>query len=176
VRRKSARKKAVVGTPTFIERKATCDAIIATLLNRGLRRPSHFRSFVPSAEASGFFGSVKKVIMLDRRLYSNVPPPARTSQEDHPTLLVTYWCSIFALVIILVRLAGRYLRTEQLFREDKFMTLSIIPLLARLALIHVVLIFGTNNAITTGLGPEQIHMREIGSRLVLLSRIMYAAL
>src|SRR5438552_903440 len=114
--------------------------------------------------------------MLDRRLYSDVPPPARTSLEDHPTLLVTYWCSIFALVIILFRLAGRYIRTERLFPEDKIMALSIFPLLARLALVHVVLIFGTNNAVTTGLGPVQIHKREIGSRLVLLSRIMYAAL
>jgi hypothetical protein len=49
-------------------------------------------------------------------------------------------------------------------------------LMARLALVHVVLIFGTNNAITTELDPLQIHRREIGSRLVLLSRIMYAAL
>ena len=114
--------------------------------------------------------------MLDRRLYSDVPPLARTSLEDHPTLLVTYWCSIFALVIILFRLAGRYVRTEQLFREDKVMALSIIPLMARLALVHVILIYGTNNAITTGLSPSQIHKREIGSRLVLLSRIMYAAL
>ncbi|KAH0541442.1 hypothetical protein FGG08_004051 [Glutinoglossum americanum] len=103
--------------------------------------------------------------MLDRRLYSNVPPPARTSREDHPTLLVTYWCSFFALGIILFRLAGRYVRTEQLFREDKIMAFSIVPLLSRLALIHVVLIYGTNNAITIGLGPVQIHKREIGSRL-----------
>ncbi|KAI9764914.1 MAG: hypothetical protein M1840_007939 [Geoglossum simile] len=113
--------------------------------------------------------------MLGRRLYSDVPPLARTPLEDHPTLLVTYWCSIFALVIIFFRLAGRYVRTEQLFHEDKVMALSILPLMARLALVHVILIYGTNNAITTGLGPGQIHKREIGSGLVLLSRIMYAA-
>ena len=114
--------------------------------------------------------------MLDRRLYSDVPPAARTPLEDHPTLLVTYWCSIFALVIIIFRLAGRYVRTEQLFREDKIMALSIVPLMARLAVVHVVLIYGTNNAAIIGLSPGQVHRREIGSGLVLLSRIMYAAL
>lgn len=56
------------------------------------------------------------------------------------------------------------------------MALSIIPLMIRMALIHVVLIWGTNNAVTTGLTAEEIRHREIGSRLVLASRIMYAAL
>ena len=80
------------------------------------------------------------------------------------------------MVIILLRLSGRYIRTERLFGEDKVMALSIIPLMARMALVHVILIWGTNNAVTTGLTPEQIRHRDIGSRLVLASRIMYAAL
>ena len=45
-----------------------------------------------------------------------------------------------------------------------------------MGLVHVVLIWGTNNAITTGLTAEEIYHRQIGSRLVLASRIMYAAL
>lgn len=57
------------------------------------------------------------------------------------------------------------------------MALSIVPLLARMALVHVVLRFGTNNAMTTdNLTAEEIHRREIGSKAVLASRIMYAAL
>lgn len=56
------------------------------------------------------------------------------------------------------------------------MALSIIPLLARMGLVHMVLLWGTNNAITTGLTQLDIEHREIGSRVVLASRIMYAAL
>lgn len=56
------------------------------------------------------------------------------------------------------------------------MALSIIPLLARMGLVHIVMIWGTNNAITTGLTRKDIEHREIGSRVVLASRVMYAAL
>ncbi|KAI9672896.1 MAG: hypothetical protein M1829_004446 [Trizodia sp. TS-e1964] len=113
--------------------------------------------------------------MLHRRLFNAEPPPAHSSREDRPTLLVSWWCTIFALVTILIRLSGRYIRTERFFREDQIMAASIVPLLARMALVHVVLIYGTNNTLTAGLTDSDIHEREIGSRVVLLSRIMYAA-
>ncbi|KAL8695292.1 MAG: hypothetical protein Q9218_000191 [Villophora microphyllina] len=109
-----------------------------------------------------------------RSLYSS-PPHAKTSKDDHPTLLVSWWCTGFGLAIILVRICGRYIRTERLFREDKIMALSMIPLLGRMALVHVILIWGTNNTTINGLTPQDISHREIGSRLVLVSRIMYAA-
>ncbi|KAG9241212.1 hypothetical protein BJ878DRAFT_243262 [Calycina marina] len=107
-------------------------------------------------------------------LYS-APPPAREFRDDKPTLLVCWWCTIFAAVIILFRVCGRYIRTEKLFKEDKLAFYCMIPLFVRMALVHVVLLYGTNNAITTGLTPEQIYHRTIGSRLVLASRIFYAA-
>ena len=112
-------------------------------------------------------------MIYPRDLYSS-PPAARTKLQDNPTLLVSWWCTGFALAIIIVRLLGRLVRTEKLFREDKIMALAIIPLLARMGLVHMVLIWGTNNAITDGLSPESIQHREIGSRLVLASRITYA--
>jgi len=114
-------------------------------------------------------------MILPRDLYSS-PPPAKTKQEDNATLLVSWWCTGFALAIILVRILGRYVRTEKLFREDKIMFWSIIPLMARMGLVHLILLWGTNNAITDGLSPDEIRHREIGSRLVLASRIMYAML
>ena len=76
----------------------------------------------------------------------------------------------------MVRLAGRYIRAERLFREDKVMALSLVPLLARMALVHLVLLWGTNNTTTEGMTARDIRYREIGSRLVLPSRIMYAML
>ena len=80
------------------------------------------------------------------------------------------------MTIIVVRLAGRYVRAERLFREDKVMALSLVPLLARMGLVHLVLLWGTNNTTTEGMTARDIHYRGIGSRLVLPSRIMYAML
>ncbi|OCK84097.1 hypothetical protein K432DRAFT_389844 [Lepidopterella palustris CBS 459.81] len=113
-------------------------------------------------------------MILSRELYSNAPPEPRTRMQNNPTLLFSWWCTGFALVIILFRLAGRYVRNECLFREDKIMALSIIPLFLRMGFIHVVLIFGTNNVDTAGLTSIEIHHRAIGSRMVLGARIFYA--
>ncbi|TVY91720.1 hypothetical protein LAWI1_G003308 [Lachnellula willkommii] len=44
-----------------------------------------------------------------------------------------------------------------------------------MGVVHVVLLYGTNNTITTGLSDQEIYHRSIGSRLVLVSRIFYAA-
>lgn len=107
-------------------------------------------------------------------IYSS-PPPARSFHDDKATLLVCWWCTIFAAVVILFRVCGRYIRTERLFKEDWLAFACLIPLLGRMAVVHVILLFGTNNTVTTGLTDEQIHRRAIGSRLVLVSRIFYAA-
>lgn len=78
-------------------------------------------------------------------------------------------------MIILFRVAGRVIRTEKLFKEDKLAFACLIPLFGRMALVHVILLYGTNNVITTGLTDEDIHRRMIGSKLVLASRVFYAA-
>src|SRR3954462_3594575 len=49
-----------------------------------------------------------------------------------------------------------------------------VPLLIRMALVHVILLFGTNNVQLDGITPHAIWSRSIGSRLVLASRIFYA--
>lgn len=116
-------------------------------------------------------------MLLRRDLWSDAPPEPRTRDDNYPTLLFSWWCTGFALVIILVRLGGRKVRTNVLFREDKIMALSIIPLLIRMGLVHVILLFGTNNVSTSGgISPTKIHQRSIGARLVLASRIFYAML
>ncbi|KJK66105.1 hypothetical protein P875_00021789 [Aspergillus parasiticus SU-1] len=109
-----------------------------------------------------------------RGLYPEIPPNARTKADDNPTLLVSWWATGFSLAIIVVRVCGRYIRIERFFREDKVMMLAIIPLLIRMALVHVILIWGTNNTKTAGLTAEEIQHRIVGSKLVLVSRICYA--
>lgn len=117
-------------------------------------------------------------MILPRDVWNDAPPSPRTALDNNPTLLFSWWCTGFALVIILIRLAGRKIRTDCLFAEDKVMFLSIIPLLARMGLIHVVLRWGTNNVTTDGrdLSSSEIYHRSMGSKLVLASRIMYAML
>lgn len=107
---------------------------------------------------------------------NNNPPAAQSRLEINPTLIVTWFCTIFSLVVILIRVVGRWVRTERLFREDKVMLYSTIPLLIRLGCVHGVLIFGTNNIDTStfALSEQEVYRRSIGSRLVLVSRIFYA--
>ena len=113
------------------------------------------------------------------RSYGNLdstPPSLRTRMENHATLLVSWWCTGCALVLILMRLWGRMLRTERLFTEDKVMAFSIIPLLIRMALVDPILLYGTNNTKTAGIDPIAMRERTMGSKLVLGSRIFYALL
>ncbi|TVY88531.1 hypothetical protein LAWI1_G004578 [Lachnellula willkommii] len=109
---------------------------------------------------------------LPRSLVSEAPA-LRTFRDDKPTLLVCWWCTFYAVTVILFRVCGRYVRAEKIFTEDGIMLLAIVPLFLRMALIHVVLLFGTNNAVITNLSVEDVRRREIGSQLVLVSRIMY---
>jgi hypothetical protein len=111
---------------------------------------------------------------LFRRLV-DAAPALTTFRDVKPTLLVSWWCTIYAMAVIFLRVGGRYIRTEKLFIDDVIMLLAMIPLLMRMAFVHVVLLLGTNNTVTTGLTPGEIHQREVGSQLVLASRIMYAA-
>ena len=101
------------------------------------------------------------------------PPPARPFADDKATLIVCWWCTAFALTIILFRVAGRYIRTEKLFPEDVIALCCAAPILARMALVHVVLLWGTNNVVTAGLTAQEVAQREVGSRLVLGSRVFY---
>ncbi|RKU48777.1 hypothetical protein DL546_004646 [Coniochaeta pulveracea] len=105
------------------------------------------------------------------------PPPLRPFREDKPTLLVCWWITLFATVIILLRVGGRFVRSERLFKEDKMAALALIPLYMRIGVVHTVLIYGTNNVQLEGLqlSEEELHKRRVASGLVLLSRILYAA-
>lgn len=109
-------------------------------------------------------------------LYSD-PPPLETFRDDKPTLLVCWWITIFCTVIILLRVGGRFVRSERLFVEDRVAALALIPLYLRMGCVHVILIYGTNNAQLDGanLSEEELHKKAIASGLVLLSRILYAA-
>jgi len=115
-------------------------------------------------------------IMPSRGLHPQIPPAYETRAEVNPTLMMSWWATIFSLAIIIVRLFGRYIRIERFFPEDKVMMISVIPLTIRMVLVHFVLIYGTNNTQTGPLTVEEISRREMGSKLVLAARIFYAIL
>ncbi|KAK4542014.1 hypothetical protein LTR36_007214 [Oleoguttula mirabilis] len=110
-------------------------------------------------------------------LWSSAPPEPRDRYQNNPTLLFSWWCTIFSAVIIITRLCGRKVRSNVLFREDWIMMLSLIPLLIRMGFVHVILLYGTNNIETVGyhFTDTQLQERSTGSRLVLAARIFYAA-
>ncbi|KAK3317303.1 hypothetical protein B0T19DRAFT_446272 [Cercophora scortea] len=111
-------------------------------------------------------------------LYSPAPP-LRPFSDDKPILLVSWWTTILCTFIILLRMSGRYIRVERLFPEDQIAGLAIIPLFLRMGLVHVILVYGTNNVDLNdeNLRPTdaELRRRAIGSGLVLLSRIIYPA-
>ncbi|PGH09206.1 hypothetical protein AJ79_05735 [Helicocarpus griseus UAMH5409] len=107
------------------------------------------------------------------RMYSSDYPEKLAREDMMPTVLVSWWCTGFALAIIFVRILGRYIRTQLLFPEDWVMLIGSVPMLIRMGLVHVVLIYGTNNVDPAGLTADEIRRREIGSGLVLAARIFY---
>jgi len=114
------------------------------------------------------------------------PPSPESYMDVNPTLLVSWWCTVFSLVIILIRVFGRWIRTERLYLEDKIMLVAILPLFARMVCVHFVLKYGTNNVDTVALQDlalidgrsleDEIAMRVVGSKLVLAARVFYTAL
>lgn len=109
-------------------------------------------------------------------LYSE-PPPLNPFSDDKPTLLVCWWITTFCAVIILLRVSGRFVRTEKLFPEDKTAALALLPLFLRMGCVHAILVYGTNNAelADANLPDDVLHRKSIASGLVLLSRFLYAA-
>jgi hypothetical protein len=116
------------------------------------------------------------VSLVARGIYHETSPAMQTRAQINPTLMMSWWATIFSLLIIIVRLCGRYIRVERFFAEDKVMMISVIPLIIRMVLVHFILILGTNNTTTTGLTEQEISNRELGSKLVLAARIFYAIL
>jgi hypothetical protein len=110
-------------------------------------------------------------------LYSD-PPTLRTFRHDKPTLLVCWWATALCTCIIVLRIVGRFIRTERLFPEDRIAALALIPLFLRMGCVHYILLHGTNNAQLEGvvLTDLEIRHKEIASGLVLLSRVLYAAM
>ncbi|KAJ5439086.1 uncharacterized protein N7458_010084 [Penicillium daleae] len=97
---------------------------------------------------------------------------------DSTTLIILWVFTWAAIGLILLRLLVRKLKGLQFIMGDYFSMGAILCALVRLALVHVVLIWGTNNMTTTfrhthHFTPEEIRRREIASKFVLTNRVFY---
>ncbi|KAK8118689.1 integral membrane protein PTH11, partial [Apiospora kogelbergensis] len=112
-----------------------------------------------------------------KQQWASTPPPELHSfTQNKPTLLVCWWITLLCATIIFLRVSGRFIRSEKLFAEDRTAALALIPLFLRMGCVHVILIYGTNNAqLPPGLSDEEMQRRSVGSGLVLASRSLHAA-
>lgn len=83
-----------------------------------------------------------------------------------------------AIGLITLRLLMRKLKRLKFVLGDYFSMGAIICVLARFALVHVILIWGTNNMTSTFRQThfftlEEIRHREIASKFVLVNRVFY---
>ncbi|KAH6615986.1 hypothetical protein B0J18DRAFT_484792 [Chaetomium sp. MPI-SDFR-AT-0129] len=111
--------------------------------------------------------------------FYSAPPPARPFRDDKVTLLTSWWITAMCATVIILRLVGRFLRVERLFREDKIAALVLVPLVLRMALIHPVLLSGTNNVLVDEAHPlteDEVYRRSVASRLVLVTRVLQPAI
>lgn len=105
------------------------------------------------------------------------PPSLRAFKYDKPSLLVCWWITIFCALLILIRLTGRFVRTERLFREDRIAAGALLPLFLRMGCVHFILTNGTNNSDFSNvqLTTDEITKKSIASGLVLASRILFTS-
>lgn len=103
------------------------------------------------------------------------------SQSNITSMVVTYVCTFLSAILIVTRLLFRFHRGERMYTDDTWMGISLVPLFVRLGIIHIVLIYGTNNIDfdkinVMSMSEEEINRRVVGSKLILASRVFYAGL
>jgi hypothetical protein len=94
------------------------------------------------------------------------------------TLIILWVFTWVTISLISLRLLVRKLKKSRFVLGDYFSMGAIFCALVRLALVHVVLIWGTNNMApsfryTHHFTPEEIRRREVASKFVLANRVFY---
>ncbi|OQD93837.1 hypothetical protein PENVUL_c169G05256 [Penicillium vulpinum] len=96
------------------------------------------------------------------------------------TLIILWIFTWVAIGLIVLRLLLRKLKGHQFSLGDYFSMGAMLCALVRLALVHVILIWGTNNMSTKlrhthHFTPVEIRHREIASKFVLANRVFYTS-
>ena len=111
------------------------------------------------------------------------PPPSTEleialSQYTTQTLYVLYVFTAFAMFLMVFRVVLRRVRGQDWNISDYLTMACMFFLLARTSMIHVVLVWGTNNVPKIyrhyhTFTDKEIYQRETASKLLLASRTMY---
>ena len=100
------------------------------------------------------------------------------ADDTEMTIVVTWVFTWLAEALMALRLTMRKLRKQDFNISDYFTMAAMAFLIIRLAMVHVVLIWGTNN-ITDAyrsshiFTTQEIYQMEIGSKLTLAVRAVY---
>jgi hypothetical protein len=94
------------------------------------------------------------------------------------TLYILYIFTGLAIFLMVFRVILRRVRGQQWNLSDYLTIVCMFCLLARTSMIHVVLVWGTNNVPRVyrrfhTFTEKEIYQRETGSKLLLVSRTMY---
>ena len=100
------------------------------------------------------------------------------SSETIQTLAILYICSGYAISLMGFRLVLRRINGLKWDVSDFLTMVCVVALIARISMIHVVLVWGTNVVpafyrVFYVFGKEEIYQRETGSKLLLASRFFY---
>jgi hypothetical protein len=93
--------------------------------------------------------------------------------------IIILWVFTWVVVgLIAFRLVLRKVKGLHFVLGDYFAMGAILCALIRLALVHVILIWGTNNISDTlrhtyHFTPEEIRQREVASKFLLVNRVFY---
>lgn len=100
------------------------------------------------------------------------------ADDTEVTIVITWVFTWLSVALMAIRLIMRKLRKQDLNTSDYFTIAAMMFLIIRLALVHVVLIWGTNNIpedfrASHTFTAQEIYQLEIGSKLTLVVRAVY---
>ncbi len=100
------------------------------------------------------------------------------ADDTEVTVVLTWVFTWLAEALMALRLVMRKLRKQDFNGSDYFTIAAMVNLLIRLAMVHVVLIWGTNNIPADyrdshTFTAQEIYRMEIGSKLTLAVRAVY---
>lgn len=99
--------------------------------------------------------------------------------SDLTTLVVGYLFYAICFLIITIRLSVTWAREKKWRHDDYWMLGALGILIVRTVVIHLVLVWDTNNVeewARNGLQKQEVERREMGSKMALVARSCYAAL
>ncbi|KAI5844037.1 hypothetical protein DFP73DRAFT_551362 [Morchella snyderi] len=98
--------------------------------------------------------------------------------SDLTTLVVGYVFYTICFLIIIIRLAATWAREKKWRHDDYWMLGALAVLVVRTVVVHLVLVWDTNNIeewARSGLQEQEVERREMGSKMALVARTCYAA-